>query len=243
MRRYDLVCFDMDGTLTTVRSSWRWVHECFEVDNEPAYQAFINGEIDEEEFMRRDIGLWMAKKPGVAIGDIAHAFQTLPLIGGIQETVACLEDCGMHCVILSGGIDLAAKMLCDEFGFEGYVADELCCDENGVLTGEGIRHLDLRDKGINVRECIERYGTTRERTVSIGNSYTDIPMFQNSGLSIAFNPVDPYTRDAATHAVYSDNIADVLDFIVGDDEEERAGLGAAAPRRSSSRRACPRACS
>ena len=43
MRKYDLVCFDMDGTLTKLRSSWCWVHQHFGVDNEPAYQAFCNG--------------------------------------------------------------------------------------------------------------------------------------------------------------------------------------------------------
>ncbi len=217
MRDYDLVCFDMDGTLTTVRSSWRWVHDCFGVDNEPAYQAFINGEIDESEFMRRDIGLWMSAKPGVTVSDIAKIFQTIPLIDGIQETVACLEDNGIRCVIVSGGIDLAAKMLADEFGFDDYIADSLCSDEQGRLTGEGIRNLDLRDKGINVRQFIEKYGTTKERTVSIGNSFTDIPMFKNSGLSIAFNPTDPYTSEAADHTVESGNISDVLDFILPDE--------------------------
>lgn len=221
MRKYDLVCFDMDGTLTTVRSSWSWVHDCFGVDNEPAYRAFVNGEIDEEEFMRRDIGLWMKEKPGVTIRDIAKTFQTIPLIGGIQETVACLEDNGIRCVIISGGIDLAARMLKDEFGFDDYLADELCCDAQGVLTGEGKRNLDLRDKGVEVRRFIEKYGTTEERTVSIGNSYTDIPMFKNSGLSIAFNPTDPYTSEAADHTVESDNIADVLDFILTDDPPEK----------------------
>ena len=219
MRKYDLVCFDMDGTLTTVRSSWRWIHDYMGVDNEPSYQAFINGEIDENEFMRRDIHLWMENKPGITIGDIAHIFQTMPLIGGIQETVACLKDNGIACVIVSGGIDIAAKMLTDEFGFDEYIADSLETDSEGRLTGEGIRNLNLRDKGINVRGYIEKYFTTPERTVSIGNSYTDIPMFQNSGLSIAFNPTDEYTSEAATHTVNSDNIADVLDFIIGDGKE------------------------
>ena len=75
-------------------------------------------------------------------------------------------------------------------------------------------NVDLRDKGINVRQYIEKYGTTMERTVSVGNSFTDIPMFKNSGMSIAFNPTDPYTQEAATHTIFSENIADILDFII-----------------------------
>lgn len=217
MRKYDLVCFDMDGTLTRLRSSWCWVHQHFGVDNEPAYQAFVNGEIDEPEFMRRDIALWKGVDPDVTVMDIALTFRDMPLIDGIQETVACLADCGIRTVIVSGGIDLAAEMLKREFGFDDYVADELCSYEDGRLTGEGRMNVDLRDKGINVRHYIEKYGTTKERTVSIGNSYTDIGMFKQSGLSIAFNPTDPYTSDAADVTVESDNIADVLDHILVDD--------------------------
>ena len=219
MRKYDLVCFDMDGTLTKLRSSWCWVHSCFEVDNEPAYQAFCNGEIDEPEFMRRDIALWTNKNPDVTIRDIAVLFRDMPLIDGIQETIACLKANGIRTVIISGGIDLAAEMLAREFGFDDYIADEILAYDDGKLTGEGKMNVDLRDKGINVRQYIEKYGTTMERTVSVGNSFTDIPMFKNSGMSIAFNPTDPYTQEAATHTVFSENIADILDFIMDQNGE------------------------
>lgn len=217
MRKYDLVCFDMDGVLTTLRSSWCWIHQCFGVDNEPSYQAYINGQIDEMEFMRRDIGLWKAVKPDVSVNDLKRFFTSMPLIDGIQETVACLKENGMRCVIISGGIDLAAKMIADEFGFDDYAADEVCSYEDGTLTGEGKMTVDLKDKGINVREFIKKYNTVPERTVSLGNSFTDIPMFKNSGMSIAFNPTDIYTEEAATHVVRSDNISDILDLILYDD--------------------------
>ena len=219
MRKYDLVCFDMDGTLTKLRSSWCWVHSCFEVDNEPAYQAFCNGEIDEPEFMRRDIALWTNKNPDVTIRDIAVLFRDMPLIDGIQETIACLKANGIRTVIISGGINLAAEMLAREFGFDDYIADEILAYDDGRLTGEGKMNVDLRDKGINVRQYIEKYGTTMERTVSVGNSFTDIPMFKSSGMSIAFNPTDPYTQEAATHTVFSENIADILDFIMDQNGE------------------------
>ena len=208
----------MDGVLTKLRSSWCWVHQCFGVDNEPAYQAYCNGEIDESEFMRRDIGLWIAKKPDVTIDEITKLFQDMPLIGGIQETIACLKANGIRSVIVSGGIDKAALLIKEEFGFDDFAADEICTNPDGTLTGEGSLVVDLKDKGINVRHFIEKYGTTPERTVSIGNSYTDIPMFKNTGMSIAFNPTDHYTSDAATYTVVSENIADVLDYILGEEE-------------------------
>ena len=54
--------------------------------------------------------------------------------------------------------------------------------------------------------------------MSIGNSFTDIKMFENTGLSIAFNPEDDATREAADHVVVSKNIADVLDYIIPNEE-------------------------
>jgi len=208
----------MDGVLTKLRSSWYWVHQCLKVDSEANYKAYVNAEIDEMEFMRRDIKLWTDKYPDITINDIAKLFQDMPLIGGIQETVACLKENGIRSVIISGGIDKAALLIKNEFGFDDFAADEICTNPDGTLTGEGRLVVDLKDKGIKVREFIEKYGTTPERTVSIGNSFTDIPMFKVTGMSIAFNPTDHYTSDAATHTVVSENIADVLDYILVDDE-------------------------
>ena len=218
MRKYDLVCFDMDGVLTRVRSSWAWIHECLGVDSEPNYRAFCNGEIDEDEFMRRDIALWKGAKPDIRIRDIAVLFRDMPLIDGIQETVACLNDCGIKSHIVSGGIDLAAEMLAKEFGFTGYIADHICTNDDGSLTGEGVKVVDLADKGLVVKPLMERYGVKKERTISIGNSFTDIKMFESKGASIAFNPSDPYTEEAATYVVRSENIADVLDYILEDED-------------------------
>jgi phosphoserine phosphatase len=213
-RRYDLVVFDMDGTLTKLRSSWCWIHENLGVDNEPAYRAYLNGEIDQLEFMRRDIGLWLGVRGDLGITDVYRMFRDMPLVDGIQETVAALRYNGMRSVIVSGGVDLAAKMLAREFGFDDYAADGLGAHPDGRLTGEGILHVDLADKGATVREFMKKYGTFPDRTVSIGNSYTDISMFKVSGLSIAFNATDPWTEEAATHSVRGDNISAVLEHIL-----------------------------
>lgn len=218
--RYDLVCFDMDGTLTNIRSTWKWVHQCLGTSNEKGYQDFVNQKITEEEFMRSDISAWKSARPGLSVRDLIKIFQQTPLVDGIQETVASLQACGMRCVIISGGIDIAAEMLANEFGFDGYIADRLQTDDEGRLTGEGIKVVDLADKGVWVRKFIDKYGTTGERTVSIGNSFTDIPMFKNSGLSIAFNPLDEYTSGAATYTVRSGNISDVLDYIIEEPEDK-----------------------
>lgn len=215
---FDLVCFDMDGVLTKVRSSWAWIHNVLGVDDEEAYWAYINQEIDEKEFMRRDIAIWKGVKPDINERDLVRWFRTMPLTGGIQETVAALQEGGAKCVIVSGGIDLAARMLAGEYGFDDVAADHIETDAEGYLTGEGVEVVDLKDKGKTVRMFMERYGAPKERTASIGNSFTDIPMFECSGTSVAFNPSDPYTEEAATYVVRSENISDVLEHLLPEEK-------------------------
>lgn len=174
---------------------------------------YCAGEIDEKEFMRRDIGMWLEKHPEVTAEDIARQFAFMPLVEGIQETVAALKSEGMKNVIVSGGIDSAAKMIAEEFGFDDFIADSLEVCDRGILTGEGILHVDLSDKGINVKNFQKKYGIGAERTVSIGNSFTDIPMFEHSALSIAFNPIDEKVVEAADATVESNNLSDILGII------------------------------
>ena len=135
-RHYDLVIFDMDGVLTRDRSSWTFVHDMMGVSNEHNLKAFIEGRIDEDEFIRSDIALWKGVDPDINIRKIARFFRELRLIDGIQETVACLHYSKIRCVICSGGIDLAAKMISDEYGF-----DELCrdCAAHPLMNNNPVR--------------------------------------------------------------------------------------------------------
>jgi hypothetical protein len=96
----ELVCFDMDGVLTTGVSSWVRVHEHFGVSNEAALQLFVNGEIDDLEFIRRDVALWMRNGP-VAYRDIERVLAEPPLMPGAIETVEALHDAGVATAIVS----------------------------------------------------------------------------------------------------------------------------------------------
>ncbi|MCL2785666.1 MAG: HAD-IB family phosphatase [Methanomassiliicoccaceae archaeon] len=214
MGKYKLVVFDMDGVLINYVSSWTWVHDKMDTDNEEAFELFKAGKITEIEFIRRDIGLWTAKDKNVRLADIINALQDVPLIHGIQETIATLSHNGIRSIIVSGGIDLAAKMIADEFRFDGHAANSVLAHEDGRLTGDGKVNVDLTDKGIVTREFMERFGVSKEETVAVGNSYTDVKMLQAAGLAIAFNPIDDAVINAAHIVIRSDNIADILDAVL-----------------------------
>ena len=71
----------------------------------------------------------------------------------------------------------------------------------------------MNGKGSIVKMLQRRLDIPIERTISIGDSAGDIGMFQQSGLSICFNPWDEKPVAIAKKTIRSRNLLDVLDAI------------------------------
>ena len=54
-----LIVFDMDGVLVEERSSWRRIHNHLGTDNEDSFFAYMRGDINDLEFMAKDIKRWL----------------------------------------------------------------------------------------------------------------------------------------------------------------------------------------
>ncbi|MGD0057646.1 MAG: HAD-IB family phosphatase, partial [Methanomassiliicoccales archaeon] len=177
-RKYDLVAFDMDGVLVKYPSSWTWVHHHFGVTDETALEEYINGGIDDREFMRRDISLWIARKSDLCKTDIDAILEGLPVTDGIGATVSELRSEGIRTVIISGGLDSVAKHISELYGFDAWIANGLECDRAGKLTGEGILRVELTNKRVALDSFLERWKIARDRTACVGNSFVDVSMFR-----------------------------------------------------------------
>jgi len=208
-----LVVFDMDGVLADAESSWVYVHRRFGVNNDHSLRAYLKGEIDDLEFIRRDVNLWMDKEPGVTAGDIARVLDDVPLMPGAAETVRDLRGRGMKTAIVSAGIDLLGARITDELGIDMCFANGLETSADGRLTGHGILRVKLMDKGDAVTEAAKAMGVDRSEVVSIGNSRYDISMFERSGTSIAFCPADDEVRARADAVVEEKDLRRVLELI------------------------------
>lgn len=213
-RRYDLVAFDMDGVLIDYPSTWTWVHDHFGVKNRASVDAFLRGEIDDMEFMRRDISLWLSKRPKLCQTDMAEILEPLPFMKGLKETTQALRQAGMKLVIISGGLTSVADRISRQYGFDGYLANGYECDEDGDLTGNGVLNVWLKSKHDALSHFQDMYGVPPERTVSIGDSFIDVSMFELSGLGIAFNPIDDYVTSKADHVIKERDLELVLPFIL-----------------------------
>ena len=214
-RRFDLVAFDMDGVLVNYTSCWTWVHDHFRVTNEASLKAFIEGDIDDMEFMRRDIALWRRQRPELCHKELESILAAVPMNKGIAETVRNLQAKGVKCVIVSGGLDIVAEKVSSSFGFDDWVANGVECDDNGRLTGEGLLRVELRNKRTALDQMLSKHGIGNSRAACVGDSFVDIPMFEACAFSIAFNPTDEMAAKSASVVVRSDSLDAVLPHLIG----------------------------
>mgnify|MGYP005858767653 CR=1 FL=1 len=204
-----LVVFDMDGVLVGPRSSWRIVHEHFGTSNEESFLAYMQGEIDDLEFMRRDIALWkdFMEEPG--IGRINDVLDRVEPMKGFHKAMKDLRSAGFSLIIISGGLDLLADRLMELGGFNGSFANGISKGKDGQIDGEGILRVPLRDKG-SVMKGLKGYGPI----AAVGDSLVDIPMFRKADISIAFRPENEEVASSADHVVDEPDLTIVSDLIL-----------------------------
>ena len=212
--KYDMVAFDLDGVIVAERSSWEWVHKDFGLDNSHSLKAFCDGKIDDHEFMRTDIAMWHEINPETNLSHIKDILLKATINKGSVETIQALKKQGLKTVIISGGIDLLADHVGELCGVDKVMSNGLAADESGKLTGEGILRVKLRDKASTLRQLLEEFNVKPERCAAIGNSWVDITMFEVAKFGIAFNPIDGETITAANVTVESDDLRDVLEYLV-----------------------------
>lgn len=208
-----LVVFDMDGVLADTESSWVHVHKHFGVNNDHSLYAYLRGEIDDLEFIRRDIDLWKKTEPDVTEARIREILNDVPIMPGAQRTIRELKRMGIGTAIVSAGIDLLAERISKELGVDAQLANGLVKDGTGRLSGEGILRVKLMDKGDAVTEVANTMKIQTKDVVAVGNSSYDVSMFRKAGMGIAFQPSDDFVRTSAQVVVQQKDLSMILQFI------------------------------
>ncbi len=194
-----------------------WVHDHFGVSNEISYDAYVREEIDDMEFMRRDVALWHQEKPGIQITDLENILEDVPVMRGAKELMSALR--GNHTItgIISGGIDLLARQVAQRLGMDFFVANGVESFADGALTGEGISRVPLRNKAAVLAGKASEYGVEKENIASVGDTYIDIPMLEASGFGIAFNPSDARIIEAADVVVKEKDLSRLIPLLTGEE--------------------------
>ncbi len=208
-----LVVFDMDGVLTGYSSSWEYVHKSIGVDNSENVALFNNGSINYEQFIERDVSLWIRKMGKVPVSMIKEILSGIPLRPDLVESIRRLKEDGHRVAIVSGGLSLLAEEIDRMEKFHYVFANSILSDTNGFVMPSGIMNVNYKRKDTNIAYMQGLLGVGKRDTVSVGDSMDDASMFSVSGYSIAYNPNRKGLSELASATVVSGKLMPVVDLI------------------------------
>jgi phosphoserine phosphatase len=206
--RFRAVLFDLDGTLTPVRSVWQHLHEelgMWDGRAETHQQAYLAGTISYEEFCARDAAHWKGRR----LSDLQAIADRIPYRPGAQDAMEAVRGSGALAGVVSSGLTLLSDRVHEELGLAFSIANRLL-ESRGVLTGEVQVNVEHRRKGDAVDLFCRRFAVAPTEVISVGDSEGDISMFERTGFSVAFNPSGPRTASAATCVHEGDSVLDLV---------------------------------
>ncbi len=171
-----LFCFDMEGVL---------------VDGETldtaASMAGVEKEIKEltKEAMEGKIDFKLAVKKRLELlkgfGGFEELAYKMPLAGNAAELIESLREQGHYVVMVTGGFDVAAKIIAGRLGVDAWFSHKIEI-KNGAVTGNF--QLCYNDKADILRGLREKMAPAF--TVAIGDGANDLVMLREADIGIAF---------------------------------------------------------
>ena len=206
-----LLVLDLDGTLTPVRSSWRYLHIMLgSYFRALRYsQLFFGGYITYDEWVYLDLSLWKGIKKNV----IEKLLKEIPWRLGAQE-LASLRKHGCYILVVSGGLDVLARRAVEELALDDYIAVSLDVDADGRITGFSSNYIDFHGKGEAVKSYLEERKLAPKIVISVGDSRNDIDLFRISDVSIAFCPEDQDIVHYAHYVVSKCHLSEVKKIVL-----------------------------
>lgn len=209
-----LAVFDMDGTITAVKSSWEYVHKCLNMWDSKGklyLDMYLNGDISYDTFCQLDAREWQ----GVEYSKILNIIDTIPVRPGMQELFHLLKINGVYISIISTGLSILSEKISRDFNVDFYIANDLEV-RDGLLTGQAKINVSTDLDGIRKRDYLislmNKFQLSKNETVSFGDSSGDIEMFQATGSSFYISKNNYIGLSYNTHIVK--NIFDINDLLV-----------------------------
>ncbi|MCB9730520.1 MAG: HAD family phosphatase [Deltaproteobacteria bacterium] len=198
--RYELVAFDLDGTLVAHHEPiWKTLHERLGTD--PAERARVvglglSGAIAYADWFAHDVR--MLRAAGARRDDVVAIARSLEPAPGARALVEDLRRGGARVAILSGGVDLVLDTVLGGLDFDAVHINRLHFDGAGALSGGEPTPYDRQHKAAGLRALARRFGVATGRTAFVGDGPNDVAAAEVAGLSIAWGDA-PAELIAASH--------------------------------------------
>ncbi len=211
--KFKLAVFDMDGVLTQPVSSWEYVHKRLGVDNSTNLSLYRSGSLAYIDFLRSDVQLWLEHLGPTSANTVIGILDEIPLRTGIFETINSLKGKGIRTAIISGGIYWLAEKIGTLNHFDEIYANKIKTDHSNKVVADGVVMVDPKNKDATIRQLQEKLCVSPEETISVGDTLQDVGMFRNSGLSVAFNPMEDAVSKKATFTLRGNDLTAILKVI------------------------------
>jgi phosphoserine phosphatase len=208
--RRRLACFDLDGTLVRGTSVSQHLADRFGRSGQMAEleRRYAAGEISNSVVAEEQARNYR----GRPLAEVVEKLDDIACIDGIDATLAALRERGIESLLGTVTWSFAAEEFRRRHGFLAVSGTEIELDRDGVPTGSVKRHFDEHDKLDFVASYCAANGIGLADCIAVGDSRSDIPLFEAVGFSVALNAT-PQARAAATVAVDTDDLTDILDLI------------------------------
>jgi phosphoserine phosphatase len=209
---YKAIIFDIDGTITTPVSSWRYIHEKlgkWDVLACRYQELFLAGRISYRKFCELDAAHWK----GLPEKDIEKLFKDVPYARNAAISIKKLKKIGLKLIAVSTGLQYLPRRLEKEFGFDYILSNQLeAC--NGILTGGVKINITHGAKGKALKKIIREIRVEPHQVISVGDSEGDVPMSRAAGYSIAFNSSSRRLSEMVDYNCKSVDFAEVYKKII-----------------------------
>ncbi len=179
-RKFNLVVFDLDGTIVEEKSIWEYLHKNLGTWEWGEYhrKLFKKGLIDYEEWALLDASLWK----GVSISKVREIIDNVSYNPGVIEVISKLRSMGYKLALITAGLDVLAKRVKRELGFDFQVSNSLLV-HNGVITGDVKVRVPYPGKWLAFEKLCRKLSLNPTSVVAIGDEPQDL--FESAGLKIA----------------------------------------------------------
>jgi phosphoserine phosphatase len=214
MPRFDLIAFDVDGTLVRAPNDltvWEILNERYTGTpdhNKVRYAMYREGKLSYAEWVALDVGGWL--EAGATRDDMIEGFAPLRLVPGTREALEELRGHGSRLAVISGTLDVMLHTLLPDPPFDEIFANHIGFDDAGKISHWKATPFDMHGKAKALRGIAAREGISLKRCAYVGDSSNDVWIAREAGFSIALNPKCTELEEIADVVVRGDDLRDIV---------------------------------